>query len=210
MSGVYPIPTTRGFKDLTGQRFGKWTVVAYAGKRVTGAQIWRCRCDCGNQQIVQGASLVTGRSSGCRCCAERRHGHAIGKGSRTYWSWVAMRSRCYNSRASRYERYGGRGIKVCARWLGSFENFLADMGERPVGQTLDRINNDGDYEPGNCRWATPRQQSRHTRTNRMLTSNGETRCISEWVEVTGLPRTVIETRLRRGLSGERVLAPLHS
>jgi hypothetical protein len=116
----------------------------------------------------------------------------------TYQSWRHIFQRCYNPKHNAYNRYGGRGIKVCDRWLESYENFLLDMGERPIGMYLDRIDNNGDYTPENCRWATPKEQARNKRNNHLLTYNGETRCLAEWAEITGIhPQTLIN-RIRNG------------
>ncbi|HEY9737554.1 MAG TPA: hypothetical protein V6D06_14770 [Trichocoleus sp.] len=114
-----------------------------------------------------------------------------------------MKSRCHNPNNAAYDRYGGRGIVVCDRWRESFENFYADMGPRPSEQhSIDRINNDGNYEPGNCRWATDKQQSRNTRRNRLLTYNGETLFLDEWAERLSISKHTLQTRLWRGWSVE--------
>lgn len=115
-----------------------------------------------------------------------------------------MKDRCLRREHIHYKKYGGRGITVCERWM-KFENFLADMGERPAGKTLDRINNDKGYCPENCRWATPKEQSRNTHKNHNLTFNGQTKTITEWAELTGLLKTTIKERLRRGWTIEEVL-----
>lgn len=115
-----------------------------------------------------------------------------------YRMWRGMRMRCRLPSEGGRESYGGRGIKVCDRWESSFENFLADVGEKPLGCTLDRIDNDGDYSPENCRWATPKQQHRNTQCNRMIEFNGETLCISEWAERLGTSAQTVHCRLYRG------------
>lgn len=124
--------------------------------------------------------------------------------TREYVAWQGMLKRCNNPRNKRFARYGGRGIKVCDAWL-EFKQFLSDMGKCPDGYSIDRIDNDGNYEPSNCRWATRQQQQRNTRQNRYLTLAGKTMTIAEWVESTGIPRDTIAQRLALGWSDERTL-----
>jgi hypothetical protein len=150
-----------------GDRFGRLVVI----ERVPSAYNPRylCQCDCGEVRVVFGGNLRYGISQSCGCLrqelltAPRKHGMSE-RGNRTYQSWMSMKNRCSNPQWHAYERYGGRGITVCARWLGpdGFVNFFADMGERPPEMTLDRIDVDGNYTPSNCRWATPLEQ-RHNR-----------------------------------------------
>lgn len=123
-----------------------------------------------------------------------------------YMVWKGIFSRCYNPTTKGYHRYGGRGIKVCERWR-SFINFLDDMGERPEGMTLDRINNDGDYEPGNCRWATYQQQAQNKSTNVNITINGETHCLAEWSRRSGISDSVLRKRLNDGWDHNDLLKP---
>lgn len=127
-----------------------------------------------------------------------KHGHAAkGHESPTYRTWLAMLNRCTNPKQGNYRYYGGRGISVCERWT-TFAHFLADVGERPSGATLDRINNDIGYEPSNCRWSQHTVQMRNTRSNRMLTYNGETMCLSAWAMRYGMNRERLKQRLERG------------
>jgi hypothetical protein len=196
----------RGF-NLIGQTFGQLTVESRAG-RGNRTVLWLCRCSCGNTTEVTTGNLRGGRTSSCGCTrraklagAATTHGMS---GSPTVSSWREMHRRCYDSGRSDFEHYGGRGIRVCKRWH-QFEPFLADMGERPEGTTLDRIDPFGNYEPGNCRWATPTEQNRNTRANRMLTHAGRTLCLAEWAEETGIKPTTISMRLARGWPVARAL-----
>lgn len=120
-------------------------------------------------------------------------------------SWVAMRGRCLDEKNPSFPRYGGRGIAICDRWIDSFETFLADMGGRPPGTSLDRINNDGHYEPRNCRWATQKEQSRNTSVNHLVTWRGETKCLQDWADATGIGVDAIFHRLKVGWSVDAAL-----
>ncbi len=134
-----------------------------------------------------------------------KHGHnRKGRVTRTYRSWAAMRTRCTNPRQKDWHSYGGRGISVCSRW-DLFENFLADMGECPSGHTLDRINSNGNYEPSNCRWATPQQQSRNTKRTVLIEFAGRRLCLKEWATEIGIPYGALYSRIRYGWPLERVL-----
>ena len=149
-----------------GDRFGEWATVSKATKDRFGHRRFLCRCSCGKASTTPLMYLRSGRSTKCRSCAcknrvpNSKHGltnHTL------YRTWCKMKHRGHNKNADNYKYYGGRGITVCDRWLSSFPNFLEDMGERPEGLTLDRINNDGNYEPSNCMWATKREQSNNQR-----------------------------------------------
>jgi hypothetical protein len=192
------------FRDLTGQKFGKWTVVRWDSKKYA-QQFWLCVCDCGTEKVVVGDSLKKGLSKSCGCAGKdwcRTHGM---EGTPTYTVWAGMIQRCHNPNARSYKHYGNRGIKVCDAWRNSFTEFFNDMGAKPDGLSLDRINNDGDYEPSNCRWATGSQQKRNRRTTTFLTYQGKTQSVSDWAESIGLPRKILERRVRDKWPLERIL-----
>jgi len=158
------------FIDLTGQRFGRLVVRELKERKLPF--YWVCDCDCGGINIVQGGHLKNGNVKSCGCIAKEatakrsiKHGmHSTAE----YKTWQQMKERCLNQKGKDFHKYGGRGISICDAWVHSFESFLAHVGKRPAGcKSLDRINNNGDYSPGNVRWATPAQQSRNTRSTKL-------------------------------------------
>lgn len=170
--------------EMTGQRFGRLTVIARA-QNLDHKAAWQCLCDCGRTVAIRGWLLRSGASQSCGCWKRdrlRKHGM---KNTPEYVVWQAMKDRCYNPRRSAYKDYGGRGIRICERWRNDFREFYKDMGPRPKGTSLDRINNDGDYEPGNCRWATKDMQARNMRKTRRFTHQGEDLCVAEWARRIG-------------------------
>lgn len=197
------------FIDLTGERFGRWTVIDRAGAEFA----WNCKCDCGTRKKVGAQSLRRGDSTSCGCFqreefAKKRyrltHGAAGIDRAPEYSVWSSMKDRCGNPKTKNFGDYGGRGIKVCERWL-SFENFADDMGPRPEGHSIERRDNNGNYEPGNCFWATRLEQNRNTRRNRFLTHNDETKCITEWTALKGFKENTIRQRLFMGWEVSRAI-----
>jgi hypothetical protein len=159
-------------KDITGNIYGNLTAIARVGSNARGQAMWRCRCACGGESIVIALNLRSGNTTTCGCSHRRRgadHPNSthLRKHTPEYRAWSNMLTRCTNPRNKSYANYGARGITVCDRWRHSFEAFLADVGERPDGTTLDRINNDGNYEPGNVRWASYFMQSRNRRSTKL-------------------------------------------
>ncbi len=171
-----------GFADLTGQRFGRWLVLERGGQ-LWPQTTWRCRCDCGQvKDAVLYANLVSGQSRSCGCLRSEKRPTAVRSGmgkSKVHAAWSQMKQRCYNQARREWRRYGGRGITVCDRWRDSFENFRADMGDPPKGHSLDRINNDGNYEPANCRWADVFTQQGNRRNTHRFPWRGEAKTLTE-------------------------------
>ncbi|CZY44048.1 hypothetical protein ACLB5K_004550 [Enterobacter hormaechei] len=191
--------------DLTGNQFGKLTVLTYANKDKSGVSMWLCSCECGTEKVIRSNALRSGRTQSCGCMSGAKHGHRRTKEtSPSYISWLSMQRRCNNPGDAYYADYGGRGITVCARW-GNFEAFLKDMGERPTGHTLDRIDVDKGYSPNNCRWATPKDQARNRRNNHMLDTPAGRMCITKAAETYGVKVKTIAHRLSRGWSVEKAL-----
>jgi len=162
----------RRVKNLLGRNFGYLVVIEFAYFNKWRNACWKCECRCGKIIFVRSGGLCSGHTKSCGCLRQEttrkrsyKHGHRIGGAvSAEYHSWHSMKQRCENENREKYRRYGARGISVCRRWRNSFENFLKDMGKRPgSGYSLDRIDNNGNYEPGNCRWATAKQQARNKR-----------------------------------------------
>lgn len=203
-------------ESLAGRRFGRLIVVALLGMRGKLAA-WHCKCDCGADVLVGAPNLISGRMRSCGCLLKEvrptnnlKHGEMRRRGAQRrtieYNCYQHIKNRCYSKTAAAFDRYGGRGIKVCDRWLNGdgarsgFECFLADMGRRPDGcDSIDRFpDNDGNYEPGNCRWATTKEQASNRRSSRHIEHEGVTRTLSEWAEHVGLRIDTLHQRLGLG------------
>lgn len=196
-----------------GIRFTRWLVFNIGTPGYANRPRWWCRCDCGKEKEVYAESLIRGKSLSCGCLRQERsvaatvtHGFARGpKKTRTYKSWQKMKERCFNKNCKAYPDYGGGNITVCDRWVHSFENFLADMGERPIGKCIERLNNDGIYEPDNCVWDTRKAQANNRRSSRILEFNGESKTMTQWGEFLGINPKTIWKRLDDGWSIEKSL-----
>ena len=202
--------TMSAIKDHTGKKFGRLIVLSRAENRA-GRTAWSCRCDCGATTIVTGLSLVTGHTQSCGCfqrdatsLANSKHGFARGQAPE-YYAWKGMIRRCTDKNNKFYKNYGGRGIVVCREWM-DVERFMADMGKRPDGCSLERVDNDKGYCPSNCRWATRKEQERNKRSNRLVEFNGQKITLAEFSEKTGIPRDKIDRRLRNGWSVAAIMA----
>lgn len=205
---IHGLPKHPRFKNLTGRRFSNLVAKEFSGMCRRGS-VWLCRCDCGNSVQVLGVSLTSGNSGSCGCVKRQRlvtrnTTHNLSR-SFEYNVWAKIIERCTRATAENFPWYGGRGISVCDRWR-TFELFIADMGAAPgKGFEIDRIDNDGNYEPGNCRWVTKKQNARNRRNNHRLTFAGKTLCISEWAELTGLRAAAISERIASGWPVEKAL-----
>lgn len=186
-------------KVRPGVQFGQWTVLSVEAKRRARAL---CHCQCGTERLVNAGDLISGKSKSCGCtksaaisAAKTTHG---GSESAEYRIWAGMKRRCSKPLAAHYDRYGGRGIKVCQRWSDSFEAFLADMGPRPAGMSIDRYpNRDGNYEPGNCRWADAFTQANNRTDNRYATLDGRTQTVGQWARELGIRTRSVKRRAAR-------------
>lgn len=197
-------------KSSPGDRFDRLQLISLAEKEPHGTARWTCRCHCGKIVEVGQHELRNRKTRSCGCLqreVSRTHGHASG-GRQTpiYQAWRNMIKRCTCPNNVGFAYYGGRGITVCKRWRNNFEVFLADMGEPPKGMTLDRKNNNLGYFPANCRWTTPKEQSRNRRNNRLLTWNGRTQCLIDWAKEVRLPLTCLFMRLSYGWSVDKALS----
>jgi hypothetical protein len=187
-----------------GERHGRLTLIRHVGMAKKN-YIWECRCDCGNVIKAQ-YSNISRRTKSCGCLLRetgrnKTHGMSF---TPIYQAWATMISRCHNPAVLRFNDYGGRGIFVCDRWR-KFDNFYSDMGDRPVGKSIDRIDNNLGYFKENCRWATPEEQNRNRRYCKYITINGETKTLNEWALQNSISPTCIEDRMRRGLSAENAI-----
>lgn len=204
---IYPLH--KNFRDISGMRCGRLTVESVAGRK--GAlYYWNCKCDCGGTAIVP-RSCLNGGTQSCGCLHREATQKFLGKhfmtNSITYKSWLNMRRRCNDPKNNRYERYGGRGIKVCDRWNESFQSFLQDVGERPsLDHSIERRDNNRGYEPNNCYWASRQEQSNNKKTSVLWQFNDRKQTIGEWSKETGIGWDTLKSRVSiYGWSIERAL-----
>lgn len=210
---------SRRLQDISGQTFNMLTVLKPTRVSEHGQSYWLCRCECGTEKEVRRSHLVDGGVKSCGCAMRRlmaksktTHGHwAGGKGTPEYSAWMLARVRCHVPSNHAFPRYGARGIVMCDRWRfgedgkSGFECFIADMGLRPTGGTLDRTDNDGPYSPDNCRWVSQKVQTRNRGNNRYIVVDGERMCASEAAEKYGLRAGLVQQRLIRGWDAVRAV-----
>lgn len=203
--------------DLSGQRFGRLLCLSMAGRSPSRCLVWLCQCDCGGLTEVPSSRLLSDHTQSCGCL-QRESASKSGQARRThgaltddsallgaYRTWAHMKGRCANPNESSFHNYGARGVRVVDKWL-TFEGFWEDMGPTyQPGLTLDRIDNNGHYEPENCRWASRRTQCNNKRTNHLLAFRGQKQTLSEWGMLLGLNPRTIQSRLRAGWSAEKAL-----
>ena len=201
--------------DLTGRRFGRLVVIEEAGRDKFKRTMWKCRCDCGKEKIVPYAQLARGETRSCGCLArdvlvERStvHGDSTRENpSRLYRIYSNIHTRCYTKTDPHYERWGGRGIKMCNEWKDdylAFKEWALSSGYKD-DLTIERIDNDGDYCPENCKWITHKEQARNKRNNHFLTYKGERKCLGEWCEIYNIPRSTLWNRVANGWTPEECL-----
>jgi len=195
----------RSLQGFYGKKFNKLTIIKKVGTDKQGKSVVRCLCDCGEKKDIAFRHVKSGHNKSCGCLSGEKHNMTA---SPEYASWKTMMQRCKNKNKQSYKNYGERGIKVCKRW-NSFSCFYEDMGERPPNATLDRIDNNGNYEPKNCRWATHSEQQRNTSRSVMVTYKNKTLPICSWAEILGLKDNTLRWRKRSGWSDEMtILTPV--
>ena len=182
------------FRDLTGQKFGRLTVIERAENSNFGLVRWKCLCECGNTTIVQSGNLIQGNTKSCGCIHLKQGGKSH---SRLYHIWNNMKSRCYNPSNKYYKYYGGRGISICDEWKNNFQVFYdwAIANGYSDNLSIDRMDASGNYCPDNCRWATIKEQQSNKRNNRYITYNGKTQTIAQWAKEIGIKTSTLHARL---------------
>ena len=203
------------FNDLTGKRFGKLICLRRVESDKPGVTKWLCQCDCGNKHVVRAGNLKSGDVRSCGCIVTKgrvKHGESR---ERLYHRWLGMKQRCYDPNVREYKHYGERGIKVCDEWLHDYKAFKAwayangyDDSLPGTECSLDRIDNNGNYEPSNCRWVDMKTQRNNSRQNRYITINGETKTVSQWADIYGLKESTVFTRIHRSYPLDEVFGPL--
>lgn len=195
------------FIDLTGQRFGRFTVME-RGNSKNNEVMWLCRCDCGNEKFVEGHHLKDGTSKSCGCINKERFETHGKSNTRLFRIWTGMKQRCYNCKTQYYKIYGGHGIEVCEEWRNDFQTFYdwAMANGYSENLSIDRIDSDGNYEPLNCRWVTNVEQANNKRSNYLLELNGKIQTITKWSKEFGISTQTIKHRIKKlGWSVEKAI-----
>jgi hypothetical protein len=190
------------FRDLSGERFGRLLVLQRDGCNKHGQIKWWCECDCGTKKHVVGAQLRSGMTQSCGCIkreaiAKVNYKHGM-KDTPIHRIWWSMMQRCHDKNSHAYARYGGRGINVCVKWQ-EFSAFYADMGNKPDNMSLERIDNNGDYEPSNVKWATATEQANNRRSNKFIEFDNKRLTIAQWASFAGIKTSLLWARLKRGI-----------
>lgn len=183
--------------DLTGKRFGRLVVVSFHGRSKNRHAVWNCICDCGEKPACLGEKMINGETKSCGCIRREymtTHGQSTHP---NYHTWAGMVARCHDPTDRGFKNYGGRGIKVCNEWRTNPAKFFSDMGERPYGTSIDRIDNNKGYYPGNCRWADARTQNGNRRGCVMITHNGTTQGLGAWARQLGIGLDTLRKRIKR-------------
>jgi hypothetical protein len=205
---------TRPPVDMAGSKYGRWLVVSHYGRGDKAQHLWNCICDCGTERLCEGSALKSGNTKSCGCAqreaaaivCEAKKTHGVSKDAPEYYVWASMKQRCTNPNVRNWLDYGGRGISVCDRWLQSFENFYADMGSRPSdAHSIDRIDNDGNYEPSNCQWVLSKAQCSNRRNNIMVEYFGRQMTLKQATALSGVKYSTARMRIKKGWSAERAL-----
>ena len=190
--------------NLLNKHFGRLHVIQYQKKGANSQHYWICKCLCGSLRPIRTSDLINGNSKSCGCARKETVGNLNRKHSKAgtpiYNTWQNIKSRCSNKNRSDFERYGGRGIYVCDRWQNSFINFYNDMGNKPEGLTIERVDNNGPYSPDNCIWANRTAQNNNKRNNHIITIGGETKNLNQWIMFYGIATPTFKNRVKRGWS----------
>ena len=206
-----PLPKSKLFFDIRGRRFARWTVYGFAGQTKVGQCRWHCICECGTRKVVTGWLLIKGVSRSCGCLqreetSRRAHKHGM-SGAPEHMAWKAIKQRCFNPNYQEWEYYGGRGITMAPEWIDDFPEFFSHVGPRPGNDfSLDRINNDGDYEPGNVRWAKRATQSRNRRNAVIVTLNRVRMHLTDAIKKAPITMQTYRRRLKLGWTRDEAIS----
>lgn len=191
------------YEHLIGKRFNRLTILFFVTKKVN-IEHYKCRCDCGKEKSISIYDIMSGHTTSCGCRASEvkkvirlTHGDCRKGWTKEFRAWINIKQRCYNKNNAAYQKYGGRGIIVAERWMISFDNFLKDMGRAPSkDHSIERIKNDGNYEPSNCKWATRKEQNNNTRQNLLIRYRGQTKTCAQWCDQLGLNYDKVRQRIK--------------